>query len=87
MTTQADTDPRIGALMELTQGLILKYTELASNLAAHLPDEVKAELVEHTQTLVQEARERYEEIALMGSAPPVDAYRLSSRPGVVGGQG
>jgi hypothetical protein len=58
MTTLPETDPRIGALMDLTQGLILKYTELASNVAAHLPDQVKAELIEHTQTLVQEARDR-----------------------------
>lgn len=85
MTTQADTDPRIGALMDLTQGLILKYAELASNVAAHLPEDVRAELIEHTQTLIQEARDRYEEIALMGSAPPVDEYRLSTRTPVVGG--
>ncbi|MEU0787587.1 hypothetical protein ABZ341_39355 [Streptomyces sp. NPDC006173] len=79
MTTQADSDPRIGALMDLTQGLILKYTELASNVAAHLPADVKAELVEHTQALVQEARDRYAEIACMNFTPPVGEYRISTR--------
>lgn len=85
MTTQPDMDPRIGALMDLTQGLLLKYTELVSNVAAYLPDEAKAELVDHAQTLVQEARDRYAEIALMDPTPPVDEYRLSSRPRIVGG--
>ncbi|MDX3839534.1 hypothetical protein [Streptomyces europaeiscabiei] len=85
MTTQPDTDPRIGALMDLTQGLILKYTELASNVAAHLPDEARAELIEHTQTLVEEARARYEDIALMTPRMPVGEYVLSTRPRVVSG--
>lgn len=85
MTTQADTDPRIGALLNLTQGLIVKYGELASNVAEHLPEQVRAELIDHTQTLLQEARDRYAEIAAMDWSPPVDEYRLSSRPGVVGG--
>ena len=66
--TQTDADPRFGALLDLTQGLMLKYGELASNVAAHLPDEVRAELVDHTQTLLQEARDRFAEIAAMGSS-------------------
>lgn len=85
MTTQMDPDPRIGALMDLTQGLILKYGELASNVAAHLPEEARVELVEHTQTLMREARDRYEEIAFMGSTPPVGEYRLSTRRRIVSG--
>jgi hypothetical protein len=89
MTTLPETDPRISALMDLTQGLILKYTELASNVAAHLPDRAKTELIEHTQTLIQEARDRYAEIARMGSGAeeyPVGEYRLSTRARVVSGR-
>lgn len=63
MTTPQPADPRIAPLLDLVQGLMGKYSELASNLAAHLPDRVRAELVEHTQTLLQEARDRFTEIA------------------------
>lgn len=85
MTTQADTDPRISALLSLTQGLIVKYSELASNVVEYLPERARAELIDHTQTLLQEARDQYAEIAAMDWSPPVDEYRLSTRPGVVGG--
>lgn len=56
-------DPRVPALLELTQALIYRYGELAANLAAHLPEDAKAELVDHTQTVMQEARDRIAEIA------------------------
>jgi hypothetical protein len=79
MTNQAAPDPRVGALLELTQALIMKYTELASNVAEHLPERVRAEFIDHAQTLAQEARDRYAEIAAMDYAPPVDEYRLSTR--------
>lgn len=63
--TTSTPDPRFGPLLDLTQGLMLKYSELASNVAAHLPDDVRAELIDHTQTLLQEARDRFAEIAAM----------------------
>lgn len=85
MTSEPPTDPRIPALLDLVQALIGRYGELASSLAEHLPAEVKAELVDHVQTVTREARDRVAEVALMAPAPPVDTYRLSSRPGVVGG--
>jgi hypothetical protein len=84
MSEQTNT-PQISALLELTQGLLYRYGELASNLAEHLPESVKAELVDHTQTVIQEARDRITEIALMASTPPVDEYRLSTCTPVVGG--
>ncbi|MDX2697239.1 hypothetical protein [Streptomyces ipomoeae] len=67
MTDSTPTpDPRIGPLLDLTQALIGRYSELASNVAEHLPDEARAELIDHTQTLLQEARDRFAEIANMG---------------------
>ncbi len=61
--TTPQTDPRVPALLDLTQALIYQYGELASNLAAHLPEDAKAELIDHTQTVMQEARDRITEIA------------------------
>jgi hypothetical protein len=64
--TTPDPDPRIGPLLDLTQALIVKYSDLASNVAEYLPDDARAELIDHTQTLLQEARDRFAEIANMG---------------------
>ena len=69
MTDTAPTpapDPRFGPLLDLTQALMFKYSELASNVAVHLPDAARAELIDHTQTLLQEARDRFAEIVAMG---------------------
>ncbi len=64
----APTDPRIGPLLNLTQVLILRYGELASNVAEYLPDNVKAELIDRAQTLMREAQDAYAEIAAMPTA-------------------
>ncbi|MFF8482297.1 hypothetical protein [Streptomyces antibioticus] len=80
MTTRADADPRIGALLDLSQALIRSYGELASSVIEYLPEGARAELVEHVQVLMREARGRYEEIALMGFDPPAGQYVLSTRP-------
>jgi hypothetical protein len=88
MTVQADTDPRIGALADLAQNLLMQFTTLATTSAEHLPDGVRAEMVEHVNKVAAEARNRFAEIAAMGSSAdgyPVGEYRLSTRAPAVGG--
>jgi hypothetical protein len=71
--TAPQPDPRIGPLLDLTQALIVKYSDLASNVAVHLPDDARAELIDHTQALLQEARDRFTEIANMDrTATPIN---------------
>ena len=88
MTVQADTDPRIGALTDLAQSLLMQFTTLATTSAEHLPDDVRAEMVEYVNKVAAEARGRFAEIAAMGSSAeefPVGEYRLSTRAPAVGG--
>ncbi|NEB70292.1 hypothetical protein G3I39_25025 [Streptomyces fulvissimus] len=81
--TDASTDPRVGALLELTQGLLTRYTELASSVAGQLPGPVRAELVDHVQTVAQEARDRYAEIAAMPYQSAADRIEDYARqPGI-----
>lgn len=68
-TTPATPDPRLGPLLDLTQALMGKYSELASNVASYLPDDARTELIDHTQTLLQEARDRFTEIVNMRQTP------------------
>lgn len=56
-------DPRIAGLVQLVQGLITAYTDLASNVAAYVPDHARPELVNQVQTLRQEAVDRIAEIS------------------------
>lgn len=66
LTTERPADPRIGALLSLTQGMIAKYGELAGVLGENIADEaIRRELVEHVQTVMDEAREVWGEIATM----------------------
>lgn len=59
MTSTPTTDPRTAALAELAQQMITQYTELATAVASHLPDAVRAEMTSHTRTVAQEAQDRY----------------------------
>ena len=69
--TKSQDDPRIGALLNFTQALMVKYSELASSVCEHLPDEKKRdELVKHVQGVMASAHERYAQIAAM---PPENA--------------
>lgn len=62
-TQPAPVDPRIAPLVQLVQGLITAYTDLASNVAAYVPDHARPELVNQVQTLRQEAVDRIAEIS------------------------
>ena len=62
-TQPAPVDPRIASLVQLAQGLITAYTNLASNVAAYVPDHARPELVNQVQTLRQEAVDRIAEIS------------------------
>lgn len=68
MDTMADTlpaaDPRIGPLVNLTQGLINKYSELAGLYGQHISDEsIRRELGGHVQDVLDEARQAYADVA------------------------
>lgn len=56
-------DPRIAGLIQLVQGLITAYSDLASNVAAYVPDHARPELVNQVQALRQEAVDRIAEIS------------------------
>lgn len=57
-------DPRLGALVQLTQGMITKYGELAGSLGEHIQDEaVRRELIDHVQNVMAEARKVWADIA------------------------
>lgn len=87
MTTEPDLDPRVAALASLAQELMTQYGQLAQSVAEHLPDSVKAELVEHVQGVLGEAQGRYAEIAAEGFGSQPSTYVLSTRrPGVVSGR-
>lgn len=62
-TTDRPTDPRIGILLQLTQGLMQRYTELAGVLGEHIEDEaVRREMVNTVQTVAAEVGAAIEEI-------------------------
>ncbi|MFJ9420656.1 hypothetical protein [Streptomyces sp. NPDC101249] len=85
MTTQAEPDPRIAALMSVTKDLLTKYTELASSTAQLLPAEARAEVVEAARSVSREVQDRCEEIAAMGPGTSErGTYVLSTRPAVSG---
>ena len=86
MTTEPNFDPRVAPLLELVQELATQYGQLAEDLAGHLPDDVKAQLVERTQIVLGGARDQLAEVAGMGFEPQSGRYVLSTRrPGVVSG--
>ncbi|MFI9331922.1 hypothetical protein ACIGZJ_30825 [Kitasatospora sp. NPDC052868] len=69
MTTQAQepraADPRIGPLLDLVQGVLAGYGELATTFAENVPDpEARQRLLRHTQNLIIDARTRYSAIAI-----------------------
>jgi len=54
------TDPRIGQLMDLAQGLLAGYAELATTIAAHIPDpHTRSRLLADAEKTVAVARGRY----------------------------
>lgn len=69
-TQPAPADPRIGALIQLTQGLITAYSDLASNVATYVPQDARSELVNQVQTLRQEAVDRIAEISAWAPHSP-----------------
>lgn len=71
MTTQASeartTDPRVGPLLDLVQGVLAGYGELAATFAENIPDpDTRQRLLRHTQNTLDEARARYSTIAVTG---------------------
>ena len=71
-TQPAPTDPRIAPLLELVQGLITEHGRVAASVVTHLPEEARAEFINHTQTVVQEAVDRVAEIASWTPRVPVN---------------
>lgn len=66
LTTDRPADARIGALLQLTQGLMQRYVELAGALGEHITDEaIRRELVETVQTVAGEVSAAIEEITRM----------------------
>lgn len=64
ITADRPGDARIGALLNLTQGLINKYVELATALGSDIEDEAKRrELNLHVQDVIAEARQAWGDIA------------------------
>ncbi len=62
-------DQRIGPLLQLAQGLMAKYNELAQIFANQITDDAdRAQLIEHVQTVLGEARDAYAGLVLAPDA-------------------
>lgn len=60
-----ETDPRIGQLLDLVQGLINGYGALAMTFAKNIPSpEIRRELMDQAQRDVEDARRRYTDIVI-----------------------
>lgn len=61
----APTDPRVGQLMDLAQELLTELGDVATAMAAHIPDEMtRRRLTGQVEKTVGSARSRYSRIAL-----------------------
>lgn len=63
-------DPRIGQLMDLAQGLLAGYADLATGLAMHIPDPgLRRRLTAEAEKTLEVARGRYSAIATTAPSP------------------
>lgn len=61
----APTDPRVGQLVDLAQELLTELGDVATAMAAHIPDQqTRRQLTGQVEKTVGSARSRYSRIAL-----------------------
>ena len=59
-TSATEADPRVGQLMDLVQGLLAGYADLATNLANRIPDPAsRSQFSTEAQRTIATARTRY----------------------------
>lgn len=64
--TLAPADPRIGALVDLVQGITAKYSTLATMVLPHLNEADRATALRDVQEVSEAIAQRLSEIATMG---------------------
>lgn len=67
VTEPPRSDPRIPRLIQLVQGVMSEYSNLATRVLPRLNDDERAEALEHVLKVNEDAREAISEICALGA--------------------